>query len=78
MTKPALLEPSFADAVKLIEQAAELSPQQRAQWTSALRQIAKAIGRPMATLPARSTAARFNIERLHPAVVGANPKTLAN
>ena len=78
MTKSALLEPSFADAVKSIEQAAELSPQQRAQWTSALRQIAKAIGKPMATLPARSTAARFNIERLHPAVVGANPKTLAN
>jgi hypothetical protein len=32
----------------------------------------------MATLPARLTAMRFNIERLHPAVVGANPKTLAN
>jgi integrase len=78
MTKPPLLEPSFADAVKAIEQATDPSPQQRAQWCSALRQIAKAIDKPIETLPARWTSARFNIERLHPAVVGANPKTLAN
>jgi hypothetical protein len=78
MTKRPLLEPSFAEAVKAIEEATELSPQQRAQWCSALRQIAKALDKPMTTLPARWTAARFNVERLHPAVVGANPKTLAN
>lgn len=78
MTKPPLLEPSFIDAVKAIEQATDLSPNQRAQWCSALRQIAKALDKPLETLPARYTSARFNIERLHPAVVGANPKTLAN
>ena len=78
MTKPSLLEPSFADAIHAIEQAMDLSPQQRAQWSSALRQIAKALDKPIESLPARLTAMRFNIERLHPAVVGANPKTLAN
>jgi integrase len=78
MTNQRLLEPSFADAIKAIEQATDLSPQQRAQWGSALRQIAKALDKPIETLPARWTSARFNIDRLHPAVVGANPKTLAN
>jgi integrase len=78
VTKQLLLEPSFADAIRAVEQAAELLPQQRAQWCSALRQIAKAIDKPLEIMPARWTAARFNVERLHPAIVGANPKTLAN
>ena len=78
MTKPPLLEPSFADALSAIEQSTELSPQTRAQWASALRQIAKALDKPMETLPARWTSARFNVGRLHHATVGANAKTLAN
>jgi integrase len=78
VTKPSLLEPSFADALRAIEQAADLSPQKRSQWTSALRQIAKALDKPMEALPARWTSARFNVERLHHATVGANAKTLAN
>ena len=78
MTTPPLLEASFADAVSAIEQATELSPQQRAQWCSALRQIASALDKPMVTLPARLTAVRLQLERLHPATIGANPKTLAN
>jgi len=78
VTKPALLEPSFADALVAIERAPELSPQQRSQWSSALRQIARALDKPLETLPARLTAIRLNIERLHPATVGANAKTLAN
>lgn len=78
MTKPALLEPSFADALHAIEQAADLPPQKRSQWASALRRIAKAIDKPMEVLPARWTSARFNVDRLHPATVGANAKTLAN
>jgi integrase len=78
MAKPTLIEPSFAEALSAIEKATDLPPQKRAQWASALRQIAKALDRPMATLPARWTAARFNVERLHPATVGANAKTLAN
>ena len=78
VTKLPLLEPSFADALDAIEKSTELSPQKRSQWASALRQIAKALDKPMATLPARWTSARFNVERLHPAMVGANAKTLAN
>jgi integrase len=78
MAKPSLLEPSFADAVRAIEQATDLPPQKRAQWCSALRQIAKALEKRMQTLPARWTSARFGIDRLHPAVVGANAKTLSN
>lgn len=78
MTKPPLLEPSFTDALNAIEQATELSSQQRSQWASALRQIAKALDKPMEILPARLTAVRLQLERLHPATLGANPKTLAN
>jgi integrase len=78
MAKPTLIEPSFADALSAIEKAADLTRQKRAQWASALRQIAKALDKPMATLPARWTAARFNVERLHPATVGCNAKTLGN
>jgi hypothetical protein len=78
MTASALLEPSFADAAAAIEAATDLPHQTRTQWLCALRQIAKMIGRPMDSLAARWTAARFPIERLHHARVGANPKTLAN
>src|SRR5690349_16826244 len=73
-----LIEPSFADALMAIEQATDLPPQRRAQWASALRQIAKALGKPPECLAARWTAARFPIERLHHAEVGCNSKTLAN
>jgi hypothetical protein len=78
MDKPTLIEPSFADAIQVIEAAPELPPQKRAQWTSALRQIAKALDKPLETLPARWTAVQLNLKRLHPATVGANAKTLAN
>jgi integrase len=76
--KPTLIEPSFADAIQAIEAATDLPPQKRAQWLSALRQIAKALGKPIEILPARWTAMQLNLKRLHPATVGANPKTLAN
>jgi len=74
----ALLEPSFTDAAAAIEAAVDLAPRTRAHWGCSLRQIAKMIGRPMDSIAARWTAARFAIDRLHHARVGANPKTLAN
>ena len=43
MDKPSLIEPSFADAIRAIEAATDLSPQTRSQWCSALRQIANAL-----------------------------------
>jgi hypothetical protein len=78
VTKPTLIEPSFADAIRAIEAATDLPPQKRAQWASALRQLAKALDKPIETLPARWTAMQLNVKRLHPATVGANAKTLAN
>ncbi len=78
MATPALIEPSFADAIQAVEQATDLPPQKRAQWTSALRQIAKALDKPIETLPARWTAVQLHVKRLHPGTVGANAKTLAN
>jgi hypothetical protein len=70
-----LLEQSFADAAKAIEGAVDLPAQTRTQWLCSLRQIAKALDKPMEVIPARWTAARFPIDRLHHAVVGLNPKT---
>jgi hypothetical protein len=78
VNKPTLIEPSFADAIRAVEAATDLAPQKRAQWASALRQIAKALDKPIETLPARWTAMQLNLKRLHPATVGANAKTLAN
>jgi hypothetical protein len=73
-----LLEQSFADAAKAIEGAVDLPAQTRTQWLCSLRQIANALDKPMEVIPARWTAARFPVDRLHHAVVGLNPKTLAN
>jgi integrase len=74
----ALLEPSFADVATAIESAVDLPVRTRSHWLCSLRQIAKAMDKPMETISARWTAARFAIGRLHHARVGSNPKTLAN
>jgi integrase len=78
MTEPGLLEPSFADAAKAIESAADLPARTRSQWLCSLRQIARALDKPMEIISARWTATRFAVGRLHHARVGANAKTLAN
>ena len=78
MSERVLLEPSFADVAEAIEAATDLPVRIRSYWLCALRQIAKAMDKPWETIPARWTAARFAIGRLHHALVGANAKTLAN
>jgi integrase len=78
MTETDLLEPSFADAIRSIEAATDVMARTRSHWLCSLRQIGKAIGKPLEIVPARWTAARFTIGRLHHARVGFNPKTLAN
>jgi integrase len=78
MRESVLLEPSFADVAKAIETAKDLPARIRLYWLCALRQIAKAMDKPWETIPARWTAARFAISRLHHALVGMNAKTLAN
>jgi integrase len=78
MPKTGLLEPSFDDVLMAVEQSPDLPMTKRSAWSCSLRQIAKALGRVPAEIPARWTSARFAIGRLHAARVGANPKTLAN
>ena len=73
-----LLEPSFADLIAAIEQAAELSEQRRRHWVCSLRQIAKWLDRPALVIPARWNSVRIPVGHLHHARVGVTAKTLAN
>ena len=50
-----VLEPSFADLIRTVEQANELPEQRRRHWICSLRQIAKWRDRPVAGIPARSS-----------------------
>src|SRR5262245_61194799 len=78
MTKTTLSEPAFADVAAAIGPTSDLSPRTKSHWVCSLRQVARMIGRPMDSIPARWTSARQPIARLHHARVGTNPKTLAN
>ena len=60
-----LVEPSFADAIIAIEQADSLSQQTRRHWTCSLRQIAKALDRPLELNPARWTSVCFQVSQLY-------------
>ena len=50
----------------------------RSHLLCSVRQIGKALDRPLELIPARWTSVRHPIERLHHARVGVTPKTLAN
>ena len=78
MNEVLLLEPSFAVVAKAIECDVDIPAATRMQWLCSLRQIGKALDKPMEVVPARWTAARFPIDRLHHAALGLNPRTLAN
>jgi integrase len=79
MTEPSgLIETSFADAVAIIASADELSLQTRRHWMTSLRQIAKAMGKPMQVIPARYSAVRSELAQLHQVPVGLTAKTLHN
>jgi integrase len=75
---PLLIESSFADAIAIIAAAPELREQKRRHWITSLRQIAKAVDRPLEVIPARYTAVRAELERLHQAPAGLTAKTLRN
>ncbi len=78
-SKEALLnEPSFVDAIGLIEAAADLHPSKKTHWSCSLRQIASWLDRPLALCPARLTAIRMAMDDLHFARVGVTAKTLSN
>ena len=78
MTVTPLLEPSFADLIAAIAQAAELSEQRRRHWVCSLQQIARWLDRPATVIPARWNAVRISVGQLHHARVGVTAKTLAN
>lgn len=78
MSEISLLEPSFADAIAAIEQANELTPSRRVHLICSLRQIAKALNRPLESIAARWVAVAHQVNRLHHAGSGVEWKTLAN
>src|SRR5215472_1868403 len=75
---PVLLETSFADAIMIIAASDELPKQTRRHWVTSLRQIAKALDKPPEVIPARLSAVRADLARLHHAPAGLTPKTLQN
>ena len=74
----ALIEASMADAMAAIEAAEDVPEDKRRHWMCSLRIVAKALGKPPELLPARWTAVRIPISRLHHAQMGVTAKTLAN
>jgi hypothetical protein len=79
MTAPTtLLEPSFVDLIAAIEEAAELSQQNRRHWVCSARQIARWLDRPATVITARWNSVRLSVAQLHHARVGVTAKTLAN
>jgi uncharacterized membrane protein len=76
--KQALIEPSFADAITLIGAAEQLPEQTRRHWSTSLRQVAKALDKPIEVIPARYSAVRAELGLLHHAPAGLAAKTLQN
>jgi hypothetical protein len=73
-----LIETSFADAIEIIEASPELPEQTRRHWATSLRQIAKALDRPLEVIPARYSAVRADLINLHEVPAGLTAKTLQN
>ena len=61
---PALIEPSFSDAIARIE-ASELPEATRRHWVCSLRQVGRALDRPLGLVTARWTALWPQVSRLH-------------
>ena len=62
---PNLIETSFADALIIIAGAQELTDQTRRHWATSLRQVAKALDKPLEVIPARYSAVRAALAQLH-------------
>jgi len=75
---PVLLETSFVHAIAIIAASEELPKQTRRHWTTSLRQIAKALDKPLEVIPARLGAVRADLARLHHVPAGLTLKTLRN
>jgi integrase len=77
-TAGSLIEPSFAEALAAIKAAKDLKEDKRRHRMCSLRIIAKGLGKPPELVPARWTAVRIPISRLHHTQMGVAEKTLAN
>ena len=75
---PVLIEPSFADAIRMIVASDELPEQTRRHWATSLRQIAKALDKPLELIPARYSAIGKELAHLHEVPAGLTAKTLRN
>jgi hypothetical protein len=73
-----LIETSFADAIAIIAAAKELPEQIKRHWATSLRQIAKALDKPLEVIPARYSAVRADLAQLHQVPAGLTKKTLQN
>ena len=69
---------TLADVIAAIDADTLLDPLRRRDLLSAVRFIAKALGREPATLPAVLNQLRPKINALNPEVLGVAPKTLQN
>jgi len=76
--KKSLIEPSVAHLLTALGVATDLDVVQRRHWSCSLRVVAKGLGKPPELLPARWTALRQPISRLHHVQMGITAKTLAN
>jgi hypothetical protein len=75
---PILIETSFADGIAIITAAEELPEQTKRHWMTSLRQIAKALDKPLEVVPARYSAVRADLAQLHQVPAGMTKKTLQN
>jgi hypothetical protein len=71
-----LIEQSFADAIAMIAAAEDLPEDKRRHWATSLRQVAKALDRPLEVIPARYSAVRADLINLHELPAGLTAKTL--
>ena len=73
-----LIEQSFADAIAMIATAEDLPEDKRRHWATSLRQVAKALDRPLEVILARYSAVRADLINLHELPAGLTAKTLQN
>ncbi len=73
-----LLESSFSDLIRAVEEAAELSQAKRRHWVCSVGQIARWLDRPAEAIPARYMSILHAVGQLHHAKLRVTAKTLAN
>ena len=72
------IEPSFADAIAIIERSDDLPAEKKRHWCCSLKRIAEALDKPVAVIPARLGAIRAVLMQLHHEPLGVTAKTLSN